>query len=462
MMQLVLAILVAAVLASDDIPGVYGLGCATVGTKIYALGGSMAATEKLPNRRVFSLDLNQLTSPEWEPTPLAIPYDAMYPGVAALNDSHLMIIGGKKVSMEKGFYVFDPAAKADSFSPMPPPNHFKIAGSSEDQIYFPYAGGFIQSSLTEYLFYGGFQFKNDLSDLSFSNFVYRFDSATNVWSDDNVREGPNTYFQSGNMYKDNLYVLGGLDAKDRIQSLTQGWRYDPRLKNWSKFATSGIDPGNRSHHSAVVVDNLLYLVGGQNIKGIGERLDILNLDTLTWTTRKIPGLVGKIQGCLVHHEGKLVYGFGFSDPFTSSTITIDLRTYEVLPSNGPIPGDHPSERLSLSVIIGLTIGCVLGVFAIVFLFLLARRVKRIHRQNLEHQIVYRRQLDEYNKIANNNPIEPLPPADEVPFTAAETSFGSTPSTLTNNHLSSAYPTTFTEGNFSSNIEIPKEWSGSPS
>ncbi|KAJ9062411.1 Negative regulator of mitotic exit [Entomophthora muscae] len=444
-----------------EIPGVYGLGCASVGSKLYAFGGSMAAGEKRPNRKVFSLDLARPNSPAWKSTPLTIPYDAMYPGVAALNSTHLMIIGGKKVSIEEGFYSFNPAANQDSFSPMPPPNQFKLAGSDSDLLYFPYAGGFMQISKNQYLFYGGFQFKNDLSDASFVNFMHRFDSSTNQWSDDNPQGGPNTYFQSGNIYKNNLYVLGGLDAKDRIQSLAQGWKYDPKLKVWSKFTTKGIDPGNRSHHSAVVVDNLLYVVGGQNIKSINGRIDVLDLDNLTWSTRKVPGLMGKLQGCLNHHEGKLFYSFGFSDPFTSSSVAIDLKSFEISSSDGAAPKTHaPEEPTPISVVIGITVGCILGVFAIVFLVLLARRVKQIHNQNVEHQIVYNRQLDEYNQIVSNNPIEPLPPVEEVPFPMVDGMLGSAPSTVTTHYISSIYPTSFTAGNFS-NIEIPKEWSSTP-
>ncbi|KAJ9050868.1 hypothetical protein DSO57_1010207 [Entomophthora muscae] len=384
--------------SGEQAPGIYGVGCAAIRDSLYVMGGSVAAGEKEPNRKVYKMELSELSPPQWEETSFVIPNDAMYVGVApAANDSRLLMLGGKNVDLNKGFYSFGP--DDSKFTPLNPPSTIISSVTQEKLTKYPYGGGFVQTApgSSEYIFYGGYEINSKGGNAT--TFMYRYDASRNTWRDDKAKGGPQTFFNTGTVYNNALYVVGGSDAKENIMPLSKVWRYDFVRAEWANLNTNGIDPGNRAHHSAVVVGNRLYVVGGQNIQRINDRIDILNLDTLTWSTKQVSGLSGKLQGCLVHHKGNLMYGFGYSDPFTSKPLSVNLKTFKISQPRDPTPAP---------IIVGATVGGIIAILLTITAGLLCCKARRIRKDTAEMVAKYDEQVRQYNA-----PI-PCPHLETVP------------------------------------------------
>lgn len=113
-----------------------------------------------------------------------------------------------------------------------------------------------------------------------------------------------------------LYAFGGLKegpAGERYQSAVE--EYDPAKGVWEKRESM---PGPRRDAAAVVVGNLIYLVGG--FDSTRQPLPILVYDPVhdTWQTKKTTSKAGNCWGA--HLVGKRFYIFGTQEDVPDSGV----------------------------------------------------------------------------------------------------------------------------------------------
>lgn len=450
-----IGILLGLVRCNEVVPGIYGLGCATVGDKQYAVGGALQASEAKLNHLMYQLDLSQLSDPSWELMPAKLYQDALYPYIIQPSGTaKFTLVGGKKALASTNFLSFDSKSlswQSNNASKLYRPTTNALLNS------YPFAGGLVQSdvSSSEYILWGGVVQANDFSSQEFIPLTWSLNTDSGNWTQLDIKLSPTWYFSSTNVYKGGMFVVGGMTAKeDKVVSLDSIFRFDFVNRTWTELACSGANSGSRSHHSTVVVGNLLYLIGGHNITPVSDRVDVLNLDTLVWSTHYVPGLQGKTQGCLTYHQNKLVYSFGFGDPFDSRVQVIDTNNWSITKSSIPIP---------LGIILGGSIGGSLGGLALVLLCLyFYQRYQRIKNTNEIYQKQYQDQMRVYNELNRSRLIESnlhlpieinldLPKEPDLTFLSNDPSNLCLPPNLTqldHNQLSNF---------FKNNVEIPKEW-----
>lgn len=82
------------------------------------------------------------------------------------------------------------------------------------------------------------------------------------------------------LYKNKLYLFGGYDGKKNHNAL---YIYKLDKLEWTKVRVSGMEPDGRNGHTATLVGNLMYIIGGWLGTGTFASSDvyILNLGTST-------------------------------------------------------------------------------------------------------------------------------------------------------------------------------------
>ncbi|CAD8206642.1 unnamed protein product [Paramecium octaurelia] len=112
-------------------------------------------------------------------------------------------------------------------------------------------------------------------------------------------------------YKNQIIIFGGYDSKKNHNDI-----HIYRDGQWTKCKANGKIPESRNGHSATVVENKMFVIGGWLGSGTyasGE-VYVLDLDTLTWT---LVNSIGEIPGpCNMHSAdliGQLIYIFRGGD-----------------------------------------------------------------------------------------------------------------------------------------------------
>ncbi|KAK6203638.1 uncharacterized protein RJT21DRAFT_119803 [Scheffersomyces amazonensis] len=94
------------------------------------------------------------------------------------------------------------------------------------------------------------------------------------------------------IYKNKLYVFGGVYNNEKVSN--DLWSYDPLSNKWSQIPTTGNIPLPVNEHSSCVVNDKLFVYGGNDFKGvIYNSLYVLDLISLIWS--KLTS-VGDIDG----------------------------------------------------------------------------------------------------------------------------------------------------------------------
>jgi len=115
-------------------------------------------------------------------------------------------------------------------------------------------------------------------------------------------------------YQDKIYVFGGFDGVSSFNYLSV---YDTTKYEWKDVECTGHVPSARSNHSCVVVEEYMYLFGG-NYSAANEFMVLndfykLNLLTLKWTSvqDEAKGIPPSPRGGhRAEAEGSLIYIFG--------------------------------------------------------------------------------------------------------------------------------------------------------
>jgi hypothetical protein len=77
-----------------------------------------------------------------------------------------------------------------------------------------------------------------------------------------------------------LYVFGGSGASG--EKLSDAYQLDTTTLTWTALATSGDAPSGREGHTAVVLDQKLYIFGGADAYGNLNDVRVLDLGSLRW------------------------------------------------------------------------------------------------------------------------------------------------------------------------------------
>ncbi|ODV76826.1 uncharacterized protein CANTADRAFT_57681 [Suhomyces tanzawaensis NRRL Y-17324] len=87
---------------------------------------------------------------------------------------------------------------------------------------------------------------------------------------------------SMSVYKTKIYVFGGVYNNERVSN--DLWSYDALVNKWTQIPTSGAVPQPVNEHSACVVNDKLYIYGGNDFSGIiYNTLYVLDLHTFVWS-----------------------------------------------------------------------------------------------------------------------------------------------------------------------------------
>ena len=143
-----------------------------------------------------------------------------------------------------------------------------------------------------------------------------------------------------NLYQFKLLFFGGLQA-ETLTPLNVLDSFDITTYKWELIKTKGKSPDPRHSHSAIVVNDTLYIIGGTNSKDLFQsegKLDdlfLLDLKNYNWTPIKtfgnIPKYLGYNYACAINEKRIFVLwserGFNESG-FELQTSMLDLVNYE--------------------------------------------------------------------------------------------------------------------------------------
>eukprot|EP00127_Corallochytrium_limacisporum_P003797 Clim_evm11s153 gene=Clim_evmTU11s153 len=132
-----------------------------------------------------------------------------------------------------------------------------------------------------------------------------------------------------------LYIYGGYDNGVCYSDL---WRLDLLYWEWERLETTGDLPGELTSHSAVLVENKMYLFGGSGHRfGLSNssKLYVLDVDTLEWTLlskgngRVLPApRYGQSLTFSLRRNSLYVYGGTSGHKFFDEVCKFDLDTRE--------------------------------------------------------------------------------------------------------------------------------------
>ena len=104
-----------------------------------------------------------------------------------------------------------------------------------------------------------------------------FDPKQNIWTSDNMVTMPKERVDcSVTALNEKLYVTGGKDNMKRVD------KFDPHLHEWSEVASMKI---GRYAHCAVVVGNLIYVLGGSDGEICHDSMECFDSSTNQWTDK---------------------------------------------------------------------------------------------------------------------------------------------------------------------------------
>jgi len=127
------------------------------------------------------------------------------------------------------------------------------------------------------------------------------------------------------LFQDKIYVSCGWNGK---HVLNDTWVYD---KEW-KILNTYNDPLPRDSSSCILIDNILYMVGGGYRKEIYNHFYKLNMITNTWSLISTNPIYGLVSSSL-QYSNNILYIIGGSRKGESANthiISIDIKNHSIL------------------------------------------------------------------------------------------------------------------------------------
>jgi N-acetylneuraminic acid mutarotase len=186
----------------------------------------------------------------------------------------------------------------------------------------------------------------------FSNKTQMYDPKTNVWTTLAPMPTPRVDFAIA-VVQDKIYVIGGTSSShaipgpnftsyhmDGVTGTTEV--YDPQTNTWT---TKAAMPTPRNYLQANVVDNKIYLIGGQHQQKLeypptehsSNLTEVYDPATDTWTTvTPIPTTVWGYASAVLADKIYIISGWSTQDPLTSQVQIFDPET-DTWSTGLPIP-----------------------------------------------------------------------------------------------------------------------------
>ena len=135
--------------------------------------------------------------------------------------------------------------------------------------------GAVHEGSKQLIVFGGWDGKDTLNDL------YSYSLHDKEWkrSETTGTPPPHRYRHTAVVFENSMFVFGGVDKQHCRYNDLQ--RLDLRNNVWSEVCTTGYIPSSRTFHRAVVVGNLMYLLGGYDGTDRLHDLYSIHVGTLT-------------------------------------------------------------------------------------------------------------------------------------------------------------------------------------
>jgi len=124
------------------------------------------------------------------------------------------------------------------------------------------------------------------------------------WSVKTIKDSPKIKNHSSIRYGDKFILFGGYDGKNNLNTI---YLYDIVKENWSVKPSTGEVPRERNGHSASILNDKMYIVGGWLGTGVFASDEVFELDLLNFSWKKII-LEGQEIGPLNMHSAETYKG----------------------------------------------------------------------------------------------------------------------------------------------------------
>ncbi|EFJ47063.1 hypothetical protein VOLCADRAFT_121032 [Volvox carteri f. nagariensis] len=142
---------------------------------------------------------------------------------------------------------------------------------------------------------------------------------------------PPTAGHTVTVWNGKLYVLGG-HTKAKGDAAMVLRVLDPAASTVAEPVTSGQAPSARGGHTATLLGNKLWVIGGEDsARRALSDVHVLDLDTLSWSTPEISGKapLGRSASCATAHQDRYIVIFGGGSVATCFSDLHMLDTHEL-------------------------------------------------------------------------------------------------------------------------------------
>jgi hypothetical protein len=159
-----------------------------------------------------------------------------------------------------------------------------------------------------------------------SNELWEYKPKTKEWRRiETEGEIPERFHHSAVVHEGSMYVFGGLvgdNASSNNSVASASWLFEYRFstRRWSRVQTAGKGPEGRWGHSAVVMDNKLFIIGGCDNVLSCKDIYKLQLTKYQWSKVSSGGFEGRYFDTSVEHDkqlfifgGRNIHNYCFND-----------------------------------------------------------------------------------------------------------------------------------------------------
>ncbi|KXN74558.1 hypothetical protein CONCODRAFT_82855 [Conidiobolus coronatus NRRL 28638] len=288
-------------------PNLGGGSCMLHNGILWYLGGYQTPRTTTYSNKLLSFNLNtdfNLTNPDWVTSSSSIDSSVRFQySPSAATDTNNGI-----------FYIFGANSQSDPVSLQPAKGDNKLysysvdtaalkaltdnPSSSDPQWRFQHTLNYNQNG-NQLIMHGGRYYSSQSGLLTTSNSTYLFDVGKNSWSLIST-DGPALYYHYTLIYKNKLYVFGGMGDNQILNNLDNVNIMDLNTKTWTKATLNGPAPLPAIGMSLVLSGSNAASFGGYandqgQFSGVFLAGYTLDLDNLNWDMKKTDDLQNAVQ-----------------------------------------------------------------------------------------------------------------------------------------------------------------------